>query len=73
MIYTVINVKAKIIYITAIAVCQLATRYGKTFLTLPVAMGDFGLTNLYQTARKVGVIVLLGGIGPLYVVGGYVH
>ena len=61
--------KGKIIYITATAVCQLANRYGQTFLALPVAIGDFGVTNLYQTARKVGVTVLLGGVGPLYVLG----
>jgi len=62
--------KGKIIYITATAVCQLANRYGQTFLALPIAIGDFGLTNLYQTARKIGVTALLGGVGPLYVIGG---
>lgn len=62
--------KGKVIYITATALCQLSNRYGQTFLALPVVIGDFGLTNLYQTARKVAVTVLLGGIGPLYVIGG---
>ena len=57
------------IYITATAVCHLAHRYGKTFLALPFAIGDFGLTNLYQTARKVVVTILLKGVELLYFVG----
>jgi len=61
--------KGKIIYITATALCKIANQYGQTFLALPVAIGDFGLTNLYQTVRKVGVTVLLGGVGPLFVIG----
>jgi hypothetical protein len=64
--------KGKIIYITATALCHLTHRYGKTFLALPFAIGDFGFTNLYQTARKVVVILLLSGIAPLYVLGGRV-
>jgi hypothetical protein len=48
----------------------LANRYEQTFLALPVTIGDFGLTNLYQTARKIVVIVLLSGVGPLYVIRG---
>jgi hypothetical protein len=62
--------KGKIIYITTTVVCHLAHRYGPMFLSLPFAIGDFGLTNLYQTVRKVAVTVLLGGVGPLYVIGG---
>lgn len=62
--------KGQVIYITATAVCHLAQQYGKTFLALPVAIGDFGFTNFYQTARKVVVTVLLGGVGPLWFVGG---
>lgn len=61
--------KGKIIYITSTALCSLANRYGQTFLSLPFAVGDFGVTNLYQTARKLGVTILLGGIGPLWVIG----
>ena len=64
--------KGKIIYITATAVCHLADRYGKTFLALPFAIGDFGLTNLYQTLRKTLVTILLGAVGPLVVSGGTV-
>ena len=45
--------KSKVIYITATAVCHLAHRYGKTFLVLPFAIGDFGFMDLYQTTRKV--------------------
>ena len=30
----------------------------------------FGFTNLYQTFRKIWVTLLLGGIGPLMVIGG---
>lgn len=62
--------RGKIIYITSTAVCHLINRYGQMFLALPFAIGDFGLTNIYQTARKVVVTVLLGGIGPLWFVGG---
>jgi hypothetical protein len=62
--------KGKIIYITATAVCHLANRYGQTFLALPFAVGDFGLTNVYQTLRKGFVTILLGGVGPLVIVGG---
>ena len=62
--------KGKIIYITATAVCHLANQYGQMFLALPVAIGDFGLTNLYQTARKVAVTVLLGGVPSLCYIGG---
>lgn len=62
--------KGKIIYITATAVCHLANLYGRTFLALPFAVGDFGLTNVYQTSRKVFATVLLGGVGPLLTIGG---
>ena len=62
--------KGKIIYITATALCHLTHRYGQTFLALPFAVGDFGLTNVYQTFRKGMVSILLGGIGPLIVIGG---
>ena len=62
--------RGKIIYITATAVCHLAKTYGKDFLALPFTIGDFGLTNVYQTTRKIFVTVLLGAVGPLYVAGG---
>lgn len=58
--------KAKIIYVTATAVCHLANRYGQMFFALPVAIGDFGFTSLYQSFRKVLATIILGGIGPLY-------
>ena len=61
--------KGKIIYITATAACHLANRYGQTFLALPFAVGDFGLTNVYQTLRKGFVTFLLGGVGPLVIIG----
>ena len=61
--------KAKIIYITATALCHLANLYGQTFLALPFAVGDFGLTNIYQTLRKGFVTILLGGVGPLVIIG----
>lgn len=61
--------KNRIIYITGTALCHLSKMYGQTFLALPVAIGDFGLTNLYQTLRKVVVTLLLGGVGPLYMIG----
>ena len=60
--------KVKIIYITATAVCHLANLYGQTFLALPFAIGDFGVTNAYQTLRKGLVTILLGAIGPLAVI-----
>ena len=61
--------KGKLIYIIATAVCHLANQHGQTFLALPVAIGDFGLTNLYQTVRKIVATVLLGAVGPLLFVG----
>lgn len=62
--------RGRLIYITATAVCHLAKTYGKEFLALPFAIGDFGLTNVYQTTRKICVTVLLGAVGPLYLAGG---
>lgn len=64
--------KGKVIYITTTVVCHLAHRYGQTFLALPFTIGNFGFTNLYQTARKIVVTILLGRVGPCYVVGGSV-
>lgn len=61
--------KGKIIYITATALCHLFHRYGSTFLALPFAIGDFGLTNAYQTARKGIVTILLATVGPLIING----
>lgn len=62
--------KGKIIYITATAVCHIANQYGVMFSALPFAMGDFGLTSIYQTIRKVSIGVLLGSVGPLWFIGG---
>lgn len=62
--------RGKIIYITSTALCHLANQYGQTFLAFPFAIGDFGVTNLYQTIRKTAVTILLGGVGPLFVIGG---
>ena len=59
----------KIIYIIATAVCHIANQYGQTYLALPFAIGNFGLTNVYQTIRKTAVTIILGGVGPLLVVG----
>ena len=62
--------KGKIIYITATALCHIANQYGQTFLALPIAVGDFGLTSLYQTFRKGFATILLATVGPLYIIGG---
>ena len=59
--------KGKIIYITATALCYVANQYGRTFLALPITIGDFGLTSLIQTLRKGLVVFLLGSIVPLYI------
>lgn len=61
--------QGKIIFITSTAICHLANQYGKTFLAFPFAIGDFGVTNIYQTIRKTVVTLALGGIGPCYVIG----
>jgi len=61
--------KGKVIYITATALCHLANQYGQHFLALPFAIGDFGVTNVYQTIKKLTVTILLGSLGPLFVVG----
>ena len=62
--------KGKIIYVTATALCHIANQYGQVFLDLPFAVGDFGLTSLYQTLRKGFATILLGAVGPLYIIGG---
>ena len=62
--------KGKIIYVTATALCHIANKYGQTFLALPFAVGDFGLTNLYQALRKGFATILLGAVGPLYFISG---
>lgn len=62
--------KGKIILITATAACHLLNQYGQTFLAFPVAIGDFGLTSLYQSFRKGFVILLLSGVAPLVMIGG---
>lgn len=62
--------KGQIIYITATALCHIASTYGQKFLALPFAMGDFGLTSVFQTIRKAFVTLLLGMVGPLYILDG---
>jgi hypothetical protein len=62
--------RGKIIYITATAVCHLAHMYGLHFLAFPIAIGDFGLTSVYQTVRKTFVTILLGLVGPILTLGG---
>lgn len=62
--------RAKIIYITATALCQIADQYGITFLAFPVAIGDFGITNLYQTSRKLVGTTLIGAAGHFVIMGG---
>ena len=57
--------KGKVIYIPATALCHIADRYGRKFLALPVAVGDFGITSLYETARKTLVVLLWGGVAPV--------
>lgn len=64
--------KGQIIWITATALCHLTHKYGQTFLALPFAIGDFGLTNIYQAFRKGLVTVLFASVGPLVVYGGSV-
>ena len=54
-----------IVYITATAACHLAKRHGTQFLAFPIAIGDFGLTNLAQTIQKLTVTVLFGMVGPM--------
>jgi len=63
------KVRGRLIYITATAVCHLADQYGQKFLALPFAIGDFGLTAVYQTIRKGVVTILLGSVGPLFIMG----
>ena len=58
--------KAHIIYITSTALCHIANKYGQQHLALPFAVGDFGLTSWYHALRKALVTVLLGAVGPLW-------
>ena len=60
--------KRKLIHITATAACHLAHRYGSTGLALPFAIGDFGLTNVYQTFRKGLATLLVTSAGSLLVI-----
>ena len=62
--------KGKIIYVTATALCHTLKHYGQNFPALPFAIRDFGLTNVYQTVRKIVVTIQLGAVGPLVVIGG---
>ena len=55
---------------TASAVCHLANEYGQMFITLYIAIKDFGPTNFYQTVQKVTLIVLLGDIESFYIIAG---
>lgn len=41
-------------------------------IAMPFAVGDFGLTNMYQTLRKAFVTILLSSVGTLVSVGGLV-
>lgn len=62
--------KARMIYITATAVCHLSKQYGQMFPAVPFAIGDFGMTSIYQTARKLSASILLSAVAPLLVGGG---
>lgn len=57
--------RGKIIYITATALCHLVQHYGQSFFSFQVAIGDFGITSLYQAVRKFTTIVLLSAAPPL--------
>ena len=48
-------------------ICYLAHRYNQTFFTLTFAIENSGLTNVYQTFRKVFIIILLSSIDILVV------
>lgn len=64
------KVKGRIIYITATALCHIANTYGKTFLALPFAIGDFGVTSGIQVVRKLSVTTLFTLVVPFYMAGG---
>lgn len=63
--------RGKVIYITATALCYIVARYGKDFLALPFAVGDFGVTSLYQATRKTVGVILVSSILPLFLKGYY--
>jgi len=46
------KIRNKIIFITITALCHVARRYGRLLPVLPVALSDFGLTDIYQAYRK---------------------
>jgi hypothetical protein len=60
----------KIIFITATALCQVAKMHANDFIGLPFIIGDFGITDLFQAARKFIVILLFTGITPILIAGG---
>lgn len=62
--------KGKLIFLTATALCHLANEYGLTFFDLPFAIGDFGLTSVYQTFRKALASILVGAVPILMYAGG---
>ena len=56
--------KHKVIYMAATVLCHLAKRYSNTFLSYSVAIGDFGLTSLYQMTRKAVIAICLVWLLP---------
>lgn len=55
-----------VIVITASALCHLAKIYGLSGPAWPIAIHNFGLTNLYETLRKVLVVTLFATVLPCY-------
>lgn len=55
----------KILYITGTAVCHVLNMYSKIFLSYPLCLGDFGITDLYQTICKTFIGLLISRVVPL--------
>jgi hypothetical protein len=59
------KIRRKLIFITATALCQIVQEHG-TLLPgdVPIMLGNFGTTSLYESLRKLGVALLFGTALP---------
>lgn len=55
-----------VIYIMATAFCYLIKVHGMTQFAITVTRGDFGLTNILQTWKKIIDAGLIAYSGPMY-------
>lgn len=64
------KMRRKILYIIATAICTVHKNFDSGFLSLPLVVGDFGLTSIAQTLKRLIATVFLSIIIPLILTGG---